>query len=291
MRRVLAGLLLVATAGCADSMEPPAPAPQAEQPEQLQYAALGDSYTAAPYVVSTDVANGCLRSEHNYPSLVADRLGAELTDVSCGSADTADVNGSQRTLGSGVQPPQIEAVTAGTDLVTVGLGGNDGKLFGRLVSQCPITGPRGETYGRSGRCGYMPEAVTDKLLQGTQRDLTRVLREVKRRAPEALVVLVGYPRLLGAAPCKELPIAAADLQGAAQVAVRLRDAQLGAARAAGVEFVDMHRLSRTHDACSEEPWVRGVDSDQHDGAAMHPTTAGQKAMAAAVSDRLTKAGL
>ena len=35
------------------------------------YVALGDSYTAAPLVPSTDTSNGCLRSSGNYPSLVA----------------------------------------------------------------------------------------------------------------------------------------------------------------------------------------------------------------------------
>lgn len=288
MRALLTGLLLLALAGCADPVQPGAPAE--EQPEPIRYAALGDSYTAAPYVVSTDLANGCLRSEANYPKLLAERFGARLTDVSCGSASTAAVTGKQRTMASAVQDPQINAVTPETDLVTVGLGGNDGNLFGRLVSQCPLTGPQGETFGSSGRCGHMPAAVTGKLLTGTQRDLTEVLRTIQHRAPEALVVLVGYPRLLGDAPCEELPIAEADLPGAAQVAVRLRDAQRDAARTAGVDFVDMHRISAGHDACSADPWVQGVRSDQRNGAAMHPTPAGQEAMAEALADHLTEAG-
>ena len=35
-----------------------------------RYVALGDSYTAAPYVYLTDVAKGCLRSSGNYPALL-----------------------------------------------------------------------------------------------------------------------------------------------------------------------------------------------------------------------------
>lgn len=291
MRRVLAGLLLLCLAGCTDAPEAadPVGTQASDAPTPIQYAALGDSYTAAPYVISTDIANGCLRSEHNYPTLLAETLGADLTDVSCGSASTQAVMGQQRTLRSTRQPPQIRAVTRDTDLVTVGLGGNDGQLFGQLVSKCPITGPQGETFGRSGRCGYMPTEITEQLLAGTRRDLTRVLEQVQRRAPDALVVLVGYPRLLGAAPCREVPVAVRDLAGAAAVAVRLRDAQRDAAAAAGVDFLDMHALSEGHDACSAEPWVQGVHTDQREGAAMHPTPAGQVAVAEALADHLTEA--
>ena len=60
-------------------------------PKIGQYVALGDSYTAAPLVPVTDVANGCFRSDHNYPALAAKALGAELEDRSCGGARTADL--------------------------------------------------------------------------------------------------------------------------------------------------------------------------------------------------------
>ncbi|RYE80883.1 MAG: SGNH/GDSL hydrolase family protein [Myxococcales bacterium] len=291
MRRLLAGLLLFTVAGCASAPEstPTTSASPAAAP-QISYAALGDSYTAAPYVISTDLADGCLRSQQNYPRLVADALDADLTDVSCGGADTSDVTAPQRTMGSGVRPPQIKAVTRDTDLVTVGLGGNDGNLFGQLVGGCPLTGPQGETFGHSGRCGHMPDGVTDRLITGTQRDLTRALELVQRTAPKATVVLIGYSRLLGAAPCAELPVAQEDLAGAAAVAVRLRDAQRDAAATAGVGFLDMHRLSAGHDACSKQPWVQGIHTDQTQGAAMHPTPAGQEAVAQALRDHLTEVG-
>ena len=42
------------------------------------YVALGDSFTAAPGIPETDGSDGCLRSSHNYPSLVAEQLGNVL---------------------------------------------------------------------------------------------------------------------------------------------------------------------------------------------------------------------
>ena len=50
------------------------------------------------------------------------------------------------------------------------------------------------------------------------------------------------------------------------------------------------RLSAGHDACAKTPWVRGVHTDQRQGAAMHPTPAGQIAVAEAIADRLRDVG-
>src|SRR4051794_36739602 len=77
------------------------------------YVALGDSYTAAPFVPTTDLARGCLRSDHNYPALLARSLGAKLRDASCSGATTADARGRQ-VLGYGDlrsrMRPQIDSV-------------------------------------------------------------------------------------------------------------------------------------------------------------------------------------
>src|SRR5918998_3913984 len=48
------------------------------------YTALGDSYTAGPLIPNqTGDPPGCLRSDRNYPHLVANALKLSLTDVSC----------------------------------------------------------------------------------------------------------------------------------------------------------------------------------------------------------------
>src|ERR671918_2563183 len=54
------------------------------------YVALGDSYTAGPLILTpTGDPIDCGRSDHNYPSLVANEIEpAEFRDVSCGSAQT-----------------------------------------------------------------------------------------------------------------------------------------------------------------------------------------------------------
>ncbi|HET6561795.1 MAG TPA: GDSL-type esterase/lipase family protein, partial [Marmoricola sp.] len=127
--------LLLALAGCsaAGGHEPVA----AERPVVETYVALGDSFTAAPYVPSTSLAEGCFRSDGNYPQIVAAELGAVLHDVSCSGADSSDLTGRQSVAGGrGTVPPQLDAVPADADLVTVGIGGNDQNLFHTLITRC-----------------------------------------------------------------------------------------------------------------------------------------------------------
>jgi len=87
-----------------------ATASQATAP--VRYVALGDSYSAASGVLPPDPAAppGCMRSSVNYPHVVAGATGAQLTDVTCGAAETKDYDESQQ---PGVAP-QLDAVQADT---------------------------------------------------------------------------------------------------------------------------------------------------------------------------------
>src|SRR4051794_17604079 len=103
------------------------------------YVALGDSYTSGPFIPAQRLDPlGCGRSTANYPSVVAAALhvGA-FTDVSCAGADTTDLARPQQVPLNGTNAPQLDALRLDTDLVTVGIGGNDFDLFDRLVTTCP----------------------------------------------------------------------------------------------------------------------------------------------------------
>ena len=61
------------------------------QPKSARYVALGDSYTAGPLIPNQTLEPlGCLRSDHNYPSLISANLKEPVKDVSCSGADTKD---------------------------------------------------------------------------------------------------------------------------------------------------------------------------------------------------------
>src|SRR2546427_14102 len=75
-----------------------------------RYVALGDSAAAGPLIPLPDLTSpGCIRSTANYPKLTAGRLGLPITDVSCSSATTADLTGSQSTP-LGTVAPQFNAL-------------------------------------------------------------------------------------------------------------------------------------------------------------------------------------
>ena len=136
-------LALVATAavrlsGFGGTSEPePAAADDAALPPGpvATYVALGDSYTAGPLIrwMRSDPPT-CLRSTRNYPAVLAQWLEVEdLVDVSCSGADTGNITASQSWFGRRA-PAQLSAVTADSDLVTLGVGGNDADLFSSLVA-------------------------------------------------------------------------------------------------------------------------------------------------------------
>jgi len=272
----------------------PEPAPpsvsRSAAPTYSRYVALGDSFTAAPYVPTTDLAKGCLRSNGNYPSLVADRLDVtELVDVSCAAATTRDLRRPQRTYRTTTVPPQLDALTPDTDLVTLGIGGNDFELFGTLLRTCttqrsavPESSPCTDVFARR---GLGLQARLDRIGGRVERALTEILR----RAPQARVALVGYPRFApttGTCPLR-FPLAESDYRTADRIARTLRDQMRQAAEDAGVGFVDMYRASRGHDVCSEEPWVNGQTTDQAAALAYHPFPAGMDAVADRLVARLS----
>jgi lysophospholipase L1-like esterase len=284
---LLLPLLLLTGCWAGQGAEPPAPgaasSPSPAGPRYPSYVALGDSYTAGPLVPTTDVAAGCFRSDHNYPSLLAKRLRVKhFRDVSCSAATTRDLAHRQHTFGAAHVPPQLRAVHRGTDLVTVGIGGNDLGLFGTLVQQCtrlrssdPAGAPCTAVKGR---------AAWTRTTARIGVRVAHALRAVHRRAPHATVVLVGYLRLTpGHGTCPALPLATGDYALGRFVSRSLADAMRAAARRTGSLFLDAHALSRGHDVCSAHPWVNGAVADQQRAAPYHPFAAGMRAEAKALA--------
>ncbi len=249
-------------------------------PEIVKYVALGDSYTAAPLVPVTDVANGCFRSSGNYPTLAAKALGSQLADRSCAGADTATFTGSQRPD----IPAQKTALQADTDLVTVGFGGNDGAVFGTLINRCPAL--RSQDPGGAPCKDAMSSSGNDVMLARlaqTQRRLTAVAKAVHRLSPHAKVLLVGYPQIVKADNvCSKLPLAKGDYAYAERVNRALTEAVEGAAQASGSTYVDVWSASQGHDVCSDDPWINGTVNDQKRAARFHPFAVEQEAVAALV---------
>lgn len=285
---VVAGL--AGLAGCAGDPAPTdsttqstsTPSATAEEPsasaapaELEDYVALGDSYTAAPGVPITDASDPCQRSTGNYPHLLAERLDLELTDVSCSGAESTHLTEPQPFLNATV-PPQLDAVSAETDLVTLGIGGNDLGLIARLVGRCyqlgqtdPTGSPCTDADGPQ-LVGDVP-AIEERVRQG--------IEAVREAAPRARIVVVDYPQLVPEeGTCEQLALASGDYPLAREVNAALSEAVRSAAESAGVEHVDVLTASEGHDICSEDPWVNGLDL-RAPAAPFHPFADEQEAVA------------
>src|SRR5918999_344177 len=172
---------------------PAVPAAPAQAAATARYVALGDSFTAGPLIpVQYGNPLGCLRSTKNYAAVAARRLSVgTFIDVSCSGADTGDMTSPQE-VPLGTNPPQFNALTADTTLVTVGIGGNDIGYTG-IIETCaersfdnPFGSPCKAHFG----------GELDQRIAATTPKIAAVLDGIRQRAPQARGVVVGYLRLL-----------------------------------------------------------------------------------------------
>src|SRR5262245_50036137 len=85
------------------------------------YVALGSSFASGPGVPERikDSPFPCMRSDHDYPHQLAARRNLSLADVTCSGATTHDILDHSQFF----TRPQIQAVSAETELVTITIGG------------------------------------------------------------------------------------------------------------------------------------------------------------------------
>ncbi len=269
-----------------------------------RYVALGDSYAAGLGLTPSDSStNGpaCGRSTSNYPHQVAKTLDLTLVDVTCSGAVIADLAGSQRAGGTAV-PPQFDALTADTRLVSLTIGGND-LGFSAIASYCAsLSGADGPVRGGDGQAAdceshYVTggsDTLAAKLTNTVGPALTAALATIRQKAPTAEIVVVDYPAIVPdeadtpnggcwTSPLEtadSLPFTTADLPYLQQVQARLDQLVADTGTAAGAGVASVYPASLAHTACGTTPWVNGVRVAGFSVApsSLHPNAAGVTAM-------------
>lgn len=285
-RRIQAGRLAV-TAMLIAALAVPAAGPSMAAPAPgSSYVALGDSYTAAPLVQPLDATapSGCMRSAANYPHLLAAwNRASSFADASCTGATTDDFFAPQ-TIHGGTNPPQLDAVDASTQYVTVQVGGND-IGFSEIATSCvtllPLGAPCQNRYSRGGI-----DAISARIEQARPK-VDAVLKAIKARAPEAKVFQVGYPSILpenGFGCWPTMPYAPADAPYLVAKTKELNAMVAQVAAANSVVFVDTYTPSLGHDACSLplRRWIEPV-VPVAPAYPVHPNLAGEVGMGLAVA--------
>ena len=198
--------------------------------------------------------------------------------MTCGAAETKDFFEPQY---SGVAP-QLDAVRADTELVTMTIGGNDSGVFLDSIVRCGAAGL--STVGRGSPCRDRYGSSFEDTIRGTTYPaLVHALQAVRAAAPDARVAILGYPWILPeAGGCFDrMPVAEGDVPYLRGVQATLNDAVARAAAATGAIYVDMNAVSDGHDACQAlgvrwvEPVLQGTNA-----VVVHPNALGEAEMAA-----------
>jgi lysophospholipase L1-like esterase len=306
------GLLLAATPLVAAAASPPPPT------EGLAYVALGDSYAAGFGLTPTtgEPVKGCGQAVDDYPHRIAAALGLQLTDVTCGGADTANVVSTPQKVGRHPAPAQSLALGPGTRVVTITIGGNDLDFAGTLQSCVAATphGPILSTKLTTCKASYVTKGVDSlakRITNVVSVHLAQAFATIRSKAPNAKVFVVGYPAILPDAAntpdtgcfiapfsgtlasltvTNAFPYTDTDVSYLHSVEIKLDSATRAAALAAGFTFTSLLAGTEAHTPCGAKPWLNGITFHTKNASSfllepgsLHPNGLGEAHAASAVA--------
>jgi lysophospholipase L1-like esterase len=240
------------------SAGPAAAAPK----EPLSYVALGDSSASGFGALSgsdTEQYGFCGRSDLGLPGLLDAKKQIDLDeDATCAGAKVATEPGGAIDL-----QEQLAALSADTDLVTISAGGNDAG-FGTVAGAC-ATQP-------TDVCQQVVAATSATALPVLAANLDALYDSIQEKAPDATVVVTGYPHLFSPDFGNALiPLASQEAFNEGTDALNAVIRQQ--AEAHGFIFVDLVPRFERHGLGSRNPWITfqpgAVDN-------LHPTAKGYK---------------
>jgi lysophospholipase L1-like esterase len=234
----------------------------AQAVEKTKYIALGDSYAAGqgagPYL------DACYRSENSYAELADEAKSIKLvTNAACSGKTSWDVINTQLTQ-----------LNKSTELVTITAGGNN-LGFGEIVTYCitALFDPRAVPACDTATAYAAAQLESGQLIA----DLKTMIESVQAAAPNARIVVTGYPYLYDpVVPNPEDPLSL-FINQANQLADGLNASILAATIATGVEYVDVRTAFAGHGVNSLDPWIN-LDLTNHGSPDnFHPNAEGYEA--------------
>jgi lysophospholipase L1-like esterase len=233
-------------------------APAASGAAAVNYVALGDSYSSGLGAGNYIAASGsCDRSTDAYPEQWADAHSpASFVSVACAGATTADVLSSQ-----------LSALSTSTTLVSITIGGNDAG-FSSVMETCVL-------HSTSTCLNAVATAEAFVANQLPAR-LDQTLQAIAADAPDATVVVLGYPDLYDLSKSGScIGLSTSDRTALNQGAADLDAALQAAAKASNDAFADVRSQFAGHEICDSGSWLHSVDIFDI-SSSYHPTAAGQE---------------
>lgn len=251
--------------------------PLAQSPAAIaaapKYVALGDSY-ASGVGTRTYINDGtsCQRSTYAYPSLIAAARGYSLNFRACSGAKIPDVTNTQ-----------LSALSTTTNYVTISVGGNDAG-FSSVITECAKPGWMSNCDGAIDTA----QAYINNTLPGA---LSTLYASIKSKAPNAKVVVVGYPRIFNGTDCNAGTWFSSSEMTRLNATADLMNSKLSSA-AAAKSFTWANPTTRFvgHAVCDNPEWINGLSNPTSES--YHPNQTGHSSgYTPLVSPLLTGAAL
>jgi lysophospholipase L1-like esterase len=180
-------------------------------------------------------------------------------------------------------PPQLNALTNDTQIVTLQIGGND-IGFTSILENCatanPFAHPCRDKYVVNGH-----DTLADRIA-ATAPKVAAVIQGIHSRSPDARVFVVNYAAILpetGSGCWPQVPIAFSDVPYLRSVEKNLNAMLAQQAAANGARIVDDYTASIGRDACrsSSTRWVEPL-VPVNAAAPFHPNARGEAGIATVV---------
>jgi hypothetical protein len=230
--------------------------------------ALGDSYSSGLGNPSYYQKAPCWRSYGAYAWQMVYDLNLNITDFeACAGATTSSL------LHDQIEGHHIGGLSTSTGVVTLSIGGNDADFVG-VLGRCLVAKSWCDNQLRKER------KVIRTQLPGR---LNTVYQAIKKRAPHAKVVVLGYPYIFGS--CAKGG-GVSELHGATD----LLDNTIKAATVRNhVYFVDPRMAFTGHSECDKDAWINHFYGGEPQ-VSFHPDEAGWSEDAQLIEGLLWKVG-
>jgi lysophospholipase L1-like esterase len=265
----------------------------AVQSSPRRYVALGDSFSSGEGAFDyLPAAPGrpaqCHRSRNAYSQLLAGRLlGGVQHDP---TRDFLACSGDQVPE---LKSRQLPALGSDVAVVTVGIGGNDAGWVD-VIKACMIDAAAHPKPGSGKGCNRIVADVFKQRLPELRGRLRDAYTIIKRSAPQAKVIVVGYPAIFEDAYSSTFCASVGSLTRGARADLRKAaeqlDGEIGAiARSFGFRFVDPRGAFDDHRICGpKEDWIHGVTFGRGgepvlSATTFHPNPSGQRGFADAIA--------
>ncbi|WP_406147814.1 SGNH/GDSL hydrolase family protein [Streptomyces sp. NBC_01012] len=219
------------------------------------YVALGDSYSSGVGAGSyTSESGDCMRSTNAYPYLWQNANSpSSFAFVACSGATTSSVSSGQ-----------LSALSASTTLVSVTAGGND-VGFADVMQTCVLQS--------EANCVARVNTAVSQMQGSLPGQLDSLYAGISSRAPQAHVVVLGYPRfyqLSGSCIAGLTETERGAINDASDV---LNGVLAKRAADAGFTFSSVVDEFTGHELCSGDAWIHSVSIPVTNS--YHPKAIGQ----------------